>query len=74
MDVRTSDGMTILAAEANGVRKEIWFDAATGEIRRKRQVIADATIPHELHAPNGTVLEDATLEEATLVPSTDSTP
>ena len=76
MEVRTSDGMTIVAAEekTNGVRKEIWFDSATGEIRRKRRVIVDATIPYKLHAPNGTVLEDATLEEARLVPSTDAAP
>ena len=74
MDVTRRDGMTIVAADANGVRKEIWFDTDTGEIRRKRQVIVDATIPSELHAPNGTVLEDAVLEVATLVPSTDSTP
>jgi hypothetical protein len=76
MEPRTSGGMTILAAEdtRNGIRKEIWFDTATGEIRQKRHVIVDATIPYKLHAPNGTVLEDATLDVATLVPSTDSTP
>jgi hypothetical protein len=74
MGVTASHGMTIMAAEANGVRKEIWFDSETGEIRRKRQVIVDATIPYELHAPNGTVLEDATLQQVALLPSTDTTP
>jgi hypothetical protein len=74
MDVTRRDGMTILSADQGGVRKEIWFDTETGEIRRRRQVIVDATIPYKLHAPNGTVLQDEKLEDVGLVPSTESTP
>ena len=73
MNVRSVDGMTILSADSGGIRKELSFDSTTGEPRRMRRVIVDATIPSGLRAPNGTVLEDVSLDVSTLVSSTDLT-
>jgi hypothetical protein len=36
--------MPVVAAERDGIRAEMWFDN-TGELRRSRRVVSDATIP-----------------------------
>jgi hypothetical protein len=73
MTVRSEAGMTVVSADSQGIRDELWFDPTSGEARRRRRIVIDATIPAGLRARNGTVLVDETLEVATLVASTDLT-
>ncbi|MET0919690.1 MAG: hypothetical protein ABWY77_00650 [Acidimicrobiia bacterium] len=72
MTTESQDGMTVVAADRSGIRVELWFDDS-GQLRRKRSVITDATIVSALRAPNGTILQDTTLEAAVLVSSTSVT-
>jgi hypothetical protein len=73
MQVESKEGETVISAEALGRRTEISFDE-TGQPRRVRKIMVDATFAPGMHAPNGTVLLDYSLDTIAIVPSVDSVP